>query len=454
MGGGERSEQTPEGVQQRLVDAGVQVVACTFVDLAGVSRVKGVPVARLAEAARYGVGMSYVSTVFTVDDQIASSPDYGSPVGDMRLRPDLGSLVVFPDAPAWAWAPVDQDTQELEPVAACPRHALKRWSSRAAQAGLELRMAVEVEFTLLDEQGEPAHRGPGYGTRALFDTGDLAPELVEVLTQQGIEVQQIHPEYAPSQYEISIAPADPLHAADQVALLRTTIIRVAARHGYQVSFAPLPTLAEVGNGAHLHLSLWAHGRSLMVEGSGTAGLTTTAESFLAGLLQRLPECMAVFAPSVPSYARLQPSHWSAPFVCWGPENREAAVRLVSGTVGTRGYSANAEVKPIDGSANTYLVMALVIAAGLDGLRRAASLPEPVTVDPATLGEVERDARGISRLPADLSVAARLLDESSWAREALGDPLVDAVLAVRALEGDAFAQAEPDELRRGHRWRYG
>lgn len=443
-----------EQTQGHLTAEGVQIVACTFVDLAGVTRVKAVPIGRLADAARYGVGISYVSTVFTVDDQIATSPGYGGPVGDMRLRPDLDALVVFPDAPGWAWAPVNQDSQDLEPMPACPRQTLAKMVAAAADRGLTFSAASEVEFNLLDPDGLPAHHGPGYGARALFDVDDFALDLVEVLTAQGVAVEQFHPEYATSQYEISIAPTDPVRAADNNTLLRTTIIRVARRHGYQVSFAPRATAHEVGNGCHLHISAWADGRNLMAGGDGHVGMTTTAESFVAGVLQHLPELSAVLTPSVVSYARLQPTHWSAPFTCWGPENREAALRCIAGSVGTRARNANVEVKPIDGTANQYLVMTVVIAAGLDGIDHDLRLPRPLTVDPATVPDEERSDRGIDRLPVDLAQAIERLAASDVVRAAFGEAMFDAFLAVRRLEWATFGGTDLDELVDTHRWRYG
>ncbi|HEX6257688.1 MAG TPA: hypothetical protein VFZ70_17895 [Euzebyales bacterium] len=246
----------------------MRLVACTFVDLAGVTRIKGVPVERFADAVRHGVGMSYVSTVFTVDDQIASSPGFDSPTGDMRLRPDPNVVVVLDDALGWAWAPVNQDLQDLQPMSGCPRAALSAAVDRAAADGLSFRTAFEVEFNLLDADGRPAHRGPGYGARALFDAGDFTVDLVSVLRAQGIAVQQIHPEYTPSQYEISIAPASPVQAADRHSLLRATVVRVARRHGYDVSFAPVTIEGTVGNGSHVHLSAWRDERNLMRGGDG------------------------------------------------------------------------------------------------------------------------------------------------------------------------------------------
>ena len=142
VGTTEADPAAAEEAQAALTEAGVRLVACTFVDLAGVARIKGVPVERFADAVRHGVGMSYVSTVFTVDDQIASSPGFDSPTGDMRLRPDPNAVVVLDDAPGWAWAPVNQDSQDLQPMSGCPRAALSAAVDRAAVDGLSPRGAV------------------------------------------------------------------------------------------------------------------------------------------------------------------------------------------------------------------------------------------------------------------------------------------------------------------------
>lgn len=447
-------DESSGNLQTRLAGEGVRIVAGAFVDLAGVSRVKTVPIDQLADFADLGVGMSYVSTVFTVDDQIATSPGFGSPVGDMRLRPDLDALVVLPDAPGWAWAPVDHYDVLLKPMATCPRQTLNRMVATAAQAGITCQMATEVEFTLLDPEGLPVHRGPGYGARALADAADFALDLVDVLVELGIEVQQFHPEYATSQYEISIGPAPPVRAADLNALLRATIIRVARRHGCDTSFAPRSTDESVGNGAHLHVSAWSDERNLMTGGDGQFGMTAQGESFVAGVLEHLPELAAVLAPSVPSYARLQPTQWAGAFTCWGLENREAALRFVQGTIGTRAHASRVEVKPIDGAANQYLAMTVVMAAGLDGVERRLRLPDPVDVDPALLTDRERALRGVARLPVDLGAAIEQMATSRVIRDALGDALFDAFVAVRRLEWATFGDMDLASQVRAHRWRYG
>jgi glutamine synthetase len=167
----------------------------------------------------------------------------------------------------------------------------------------------------------------------------------------------------------------------------------------------------------------------------------------------MPALTAITAPSVASYQRLQPHRWSGPWACWGRENREAALRFVAGMVGSRPEAANLEVKAMDGSANPYLALGAILAAGIDGLERELSLPEPVAEDPASLSPSRRKRLGIRQLPSALSEAIRELERSAVIREAMGDVLFEAFLATRRGEAEVFETMDPAEMVRAHRWRY-
>jgi glutamine synthetase len=220
-----------------------------------------------------------------------------------------------------------------------------------------------------------------------------------------------------------------------------------------VSFAPKVLADGVGNGGHVHLSLWRDGVNTMAGGAGRYGLTPEGEAFAAGILDRLPALLAFGAPSVASYLRLIPHHWAGAFACWGRENREAALRFVTGTAGNRADEANLEVKCFDAAANPYLAMAALLCAGRAGLGGRATLPEPVEVDPASLEPADREARGIAALPSTLadSTAAMLADPVLT--EGLGEELIDTLAAVRRGEIAAFEAAEPAEIAAATRWRY-
>lgn len=455
--GAEKAEGRSHHAARLTEDGGerdFRLLACTIVDNAGVTRVKGIPARRLEHAARYGVGLSDVFAVFAVNDEITKSPAFDGPSGDMRLVPDLDRAVVLPHAPGWAWAPADQHDQELAPMPTCQRTVLKRLVQAAADRGLELQMAYEVEFTLLGADGEPLHEGPGYGARAFLPLKEFAVELVEALEIVGIEPEQLHPEYSSGQYEISVRAGAPLDAADRHVLVRLAILLIAARHGLRVSFAPVAIPGQVGNGCHLHHSLWRDGRNLMVGGQRDEGLTDEASGFAAGILAHLPGLMAVFAPSVTSYTRLVPHHWAGAYTCWGRENREAALRFVRGTVGTVERAANLELKVIDSASNPYLAAACLIGAGLAGLDDGLELPPPLVRDPADISVEQREALGVRRLPADLGEAIEAFDRSSVAPKVLGETLYQAFDAVRRFEWNLYRGLEPEEVADQLRWRYG
>jgi glutamine synthetase len=449
-------------VARRLAAQGTEAVALAVVLPDGVTLVKTVPVRRFEEAVRFGIGLSPVFSVFLVDDQITSSPYTSGPTGDTRLIPDPGATVALAASPGWALAPVDQLDQEGKPYAACVRTFARRMLDRLVAAGLEARGAFEVEFFLARRGSEggtgsdvdPAHVGPAYGAIPLVEVEPFATELIRALESQGTGAMQFHPEYSTGQLELSVPHRSGITIADDNLVVRHTIRAAARNHGFAASFAPVVFAGLVGNGMHLHLSLWdRRGRNLFHGGRGPEGMTQKAEAFTAGVLDHLPALTAITAPSVASYQRLQPHRWSGPWACWGRENREAALRFVTGMVGSRPDAANLELKSMDSAANPYLALGAILAAGLDGIERGHALPEPVTVDPASLSAAERKKRGVAQLPSSLGAAIGALERSALLREAMGDVLFEAFLATRRGEAAAFEGKDDDEIVRAHRWRY-
>ncbi len=455
---GERVRRSDLGseVAQRLADAGVSMLAACWVDNSGITRVKSIPIGRLERAAAWGIGMSPVFDVFVVDDSITTSKHIGGPVGDLRLMPDLDHVTPLAALPGWAWAPADRYTQDGEPFAGCTRSYAKRLVAGAAERGLTAMATFEIEWAVgTDEDGRfvPACEGPAYGMTRVIELADYSREVVEAIEQQGIEVEQFHPEYAAGQLEVSVAPTDPVAAADDSVLVRQTIRAVSQRHGLKVSFAPSVVAGGVGNGGHVHLSLWRDGQNLFAGGPGRYGLTADGEAFAGGVLSVLPALTAVGAPSVASYVRLVPSHWAGAYQCWGKENREAALRLVTGSTGEQDVRANLEVKCFDLSANPYLIVGSLFAAGLAGMDSGATLPAEVEGDPVGLSEDDLRARGASRLPQSLTEAAAALEACDLLRDAMGEPMFEAFLAVRRAEIELFSGASPADVVARTRWRW-
>jgi glutamine synthetase len=451
------SDRSAREVARDLEGAGVSAVALAFVDSAAIVRVKVVPVGRFVDAAETGVGLSTLFNVAMSDDEFALTPGFiDGPSGDVRLRADAAATVPIASMPGWGFAPVDQHRQDGSAWPACPRIFGRRMTERAAAAGLSVRAAFEMEFSLgLRGDGDdfvPAHAGPGYSDIALVENSEFALEVVAALEAQGLGMQQFHPEYADGQFELSIGPRDPAAAADAAVLVKQVVRSVARRHGRRASFAP-QAAPGTGNGAHLHISVWDGQTNLLSGGEGPAGMTARGASFVAGVLEELPAIVAVSAPTVLSYLRLQPHHWSGAMQCWGTENREAAVRFVAGPPGVASSSANAEIKPIDGTANPYLVVGSILAAGLAGLERGAALPPSTEEDPSSLPEDDRRSRGVRRLPATLGEAADRLAASSVLRAAMGDFLFETFLTTRRAEQERSGGASEDDLIRRLRWRY-
>lgn len=437
-----------------LMERDVGMVATTFVDNAGITRVKSVPLKRLPELAAWGVGASTSFDYFRFDDWLVAPPGGTAPVGDLRVIPDLRRVVPLAAQPGWAWAPADRYRQDGEPHERCNRLLLRRVVDDATANGLEIKTAYEIEWVVSAGDGDDfvsAAVGPAYGMSRLILISDYARDVVDALSAEGIQVEQFHPEYAVGQLELSVAVESPVDAADTSVLVRSTIRAVGRRYNYRTSFSPKVEAEGVGNGGHVHLSVWRDGRNLMAGGDGPCGLTQVGEAFAAGILKRLPALLALGAPSVASYLRLVPSHWAGVYGCWGLENREAALRMIMGSVGSGEWTANLEVKCVDLTANPYLLLAGLLAAGLDGIAAEARLPEPVDVDPAALAPEELDWRGIQRLPTSLRESTDALAGDPVLRAALGKDLIDSVLAVRESEIDLFAEASDEEVVRALRW---
>lgn len=442
-----------EVLVRELADRGVVAVATSFVDNAGISRAKSVPVGRLPALAAWGVGFSTAFDYFRFDDWVAAPPGGQAPVGDQRIIPDLDRLVVLAAQPGWAWAPGDRYAQTGDPYPLDSRLLLTRLTDGLATRGISVLSAIEIEWVVSTDGDEfvPAAQGPAYGLTRLANASDYCRDVLTALAEQGVAVEQFHPEYAAGQLELSVSPESPVHAADTSVLVRHTIRAVGVQHGLRTSFSPKVDAAGVGNGGHVHLSLGRADRNLMAGGSGPFGLTDEATAFSGGILEHLPALLAIGAPSVASYLRLVPQHWAGAYACWGLENREAALRMVTGSRGSEDWAGNLEVKCFDLHANPYLMLAGLLAVGTAGLDGGATLPDPVDVDPASLDEQTLAARGIERLPDTLRESLDAFTADDVLAAAFGEPLVGAIRAVRESELELFDGASPEEVAAASRW---
>jgi glutamine synthetase len=439
---------------EALGQAGVHGLTIAWVDNNGITRARTVPISRLAAVAETGVGITTLFAVFDSHDGITFAHEgLSTASGDVRLLPETQRITRLAGQPGFAWAPGRQRTADGEPWPYDQRAALARQVDRAAAAGLALKVGYELEFYVGRDSDapEPAHPGPAYSAQALLEIDEFVAAVLEDLQANGVAVGQIHAEYGPAQVEVSLAATDALSAADDQVLARQTIRAAARRHGLRVSFAPLITAEGVGNGAHVHSSLWRGDENLLAGDDGRP--TGEGESYLAGLLRDLPAIAGLAAASVPSLARLRPGYFASAYAFWGIENREAALRYVPGSRLLGPGNANVELKPSDASGNPYLAIAALIAAGLAGIEDGLSLPDPIAADPGGWSDEDRERAGVIRLPTTPAEQSEALTASPRIREALGEPLLGAFLAVRQADAAWAQDRSPDEVVTAHLWRY-
>jgi glutamine synthetase len=411
----------------------------------------------LEDRIRTGIGLTVAMQAMNNLDQLQPVEGMG-PVGEIRLVPDPSTFRVLPYAPRLGAMLVDHVRLDGSPAPVCQRSFLKRMEARLGEHGARLEVAFENEFslaTVVDGAFVPIDSGLCFSTISATAAQEFVDELAAALDEQEIGLEQYYSELGHGQHEISTPHAPALRAADEQLLVRETIRGVAARHGFVASLAPKPWPENAGNGCHIHFSLWdADGsRNRFHDGSAADGLSAEARSFVAGVLVHLPALCALTAPSFNSYRRIVPRYWAGAFICWGHDNREAPVRVPSTFRGMEEASTNVELKAADASSNPWLAVGGVIAAGLDGLERGLEPPEPVEVDPATLGDEERERLGIAAMPASQAEALDALAADELLTAALGPVLAESYLAVRRSEWAAYSEGDEAFEQQGHFSKY-
>ena len=420
------------------------VVVGTVVTAGGLTHAKTVPVSRASAFADPGFGASPVTHGFAIDRAgIAFAPGI-SVVGDQRIRIDLAALRDI--GGGLAWAPGSFFDQDGNPIPACARGTLGRIEARLAEAGLHALVGHEIEFLLVDPDGNrlPGNLWAQYGLAGVLEHEGFIRDVTTAAGAAGVGIEQFHPEYGINQFEMSLAPTSPVAAADQLILARIIISRVARAYGLRVSLSPVPFAGSVGSGAHQHFSLIHGEQPLFSGGTGAHGLTPQGESAIGGIIAGLPQAQLILCGSIVSGLRMKPGNWAGAYACWGTENREAAVRFVRGGHGNP-HGANVEVKVVDPSANPYFATAAILGLALDGIENGAALPPETTVDPALLSDDDRRAAGTVALSTGQAQQIATLDGSAKLRAILGDPAVDALVAVRRYEHETYSHLDPEAL---------
>lgn len=375
---------------------------------------------------------------------------------DMLLKPDLDTFLVHPwktrDEQHSARIICDIHLSNGEPFAGCPRLTLKRQVAAAESMGFTCAMGPEAEFFLfeLDAEGRPlpraTHDSAGYFDLGPTDKGEeCRRDIVLTLEAMGFEVEAAHHEVAPGQHEIDFKYGPAVACADQVITFKHVVRRIANEHGLHASFMPKPIFGENGSGMHVHQSLFdLGGKNAFFDESAPWQLSKQCLNYIGGILNHTSAFVAVTNPLINSFKRLVPGYEAPINIAWSEKNRSPLVRIPD----RRGNSTRCEVRLPDPAANPYLAFAVMIAAGLDGIRRETDPGEPVNKNIFTMSHRERRRLKIEQLPADLNSALDELEKNQVILDALGEHIAKQYLEEKREEWHQFiAHVHPWEVER-------
>ncbi len=373
---------------------------------------------------------------------------------DMLLVPDWETFRVNPwqnpDGSRVARMICDVHLPDGEPFAGCPRLALKRQVERAAAMGYTMVAGPEAEFFLFqkDDAGQTlldTHDVGGYFDLTPVDLGEeCRRDIVIVLEAMGYEVEAAHHEVAPGQHEIDFKYSETIACADNVVTFRFVVKKVAQEHGLHATFMPKPIFAVNGSGMHVHQSLLAGGENAFYDEAAEWQLSKIALGYIGGVLDHSNAIVAITNPLVNSYKRLVPGFEAPTNIAWSEKNRSPLVRVPA----RRGMSTRCEVRMPDPSCNPYLALAVMLAAGLDGIERERHPGPPVNKNIFTMSQREKRRLKIGHLPDNLSSALDNLERDRVVMDALGDHIAEHYIAAKRQEwADYLAHVHPWEQER-------
>jgi glutamine synthetase len=362
---------------------------------------------------------------------------------DMLLVPDLDTFQINPwnnpDGSRVARMICDVHLPDGAPFPGCPRLALKRVVERARSLGFAMVAGPEAEFFLFQKDGEgntllDTHDVGGYFDLTPVDRGEeCRRDIVMVLESMGFEVEAAHHEVAPGQHEIDFKYSEAVSCADNVSTFRFVVKKVALEHGLHATFMPKPIFGVNGSGMHVHQSLLSKGKNAFYDAKAEWQLSKTALGYIAGILDHAMAIVAVTNPLVNSYKRLVPGYEAPTNIAWSEKNRSPLVRVPA----RRQMSTRCEVRMPDPSCNPYLALAVMLAAGLDGIERQLDPGPPVNKNIFTMSQREKRRLKIAQLPDNLSDALDRLEKDKVLLDALGGHISEHYLEAKRLEWSAY-----------------
>ncbi|RXT56784.1 glutamine synthetase family protein [Lacticaseibacillus chiayiensis] len=444
-----------EAVIEELTEKQTELIEFLYVDYNGLTRGKVIPLASLKAKLADGIGLTKATLNVSERDTILPVADM-TPIGELRLVGDPASAHVLPYIPQVATMMGDIYNLDKTPYASDPRTILKQVVKQLADAGFTVKMAYENEFELFT--GDKDHRAPAmprvaFSTESMDFAYPFILKTINQLQQVGIMPNAYYPEGGIGQHELSMLPQNPVMAADNEVIYKRIIKNTAKDFDLYASFAPKPLVDSAGSGAHIHLSLWRGQDDAFFDADAAMQLSKTGQYFVGGVLNHIRGLLALTCPSVNSYQRLAPGHWSSAYATYGKDNREAAVRIPSTAWGDPASSMNIELKASDATANPYLAFAGLLAAGLDGIQNQTQPGDYCDVDPATLSESQRNEMGIHRLPQTLSQAVDAFVTDSLFQKVFGSQLIDAYAKIKREDDQYYSKLPLEKIAALHRELY-
>jgi glutamine synthetase len=433
-------------IVQQCEENNIDFVRIFYVDSGGVTRGRVVPADDIVSFLSEGVNFAQVQQAFTALDYPVPGTEISGPEGEVRLVPDVKTFTPIPYADRTAAMVGSFQTLDGEPWAFGTRAQLETFLEDFEH---QPTAAFESEFYLgkRDDEGDlqPFDESGCFAADGIQSANEIVVEMIDALEAQGMDLAIYYPEYGPGQQELVVKHEDGIAPADNHALYKQTVKAVAQNKGVEATFLPKPFQEKPGSGCHLHLSLWDGSENLFFDGGMESryGLSETGRHFIGGVLEHGRALVGLTAPTVVSYKRLQPHMWASAYTAWGKDNREGMVRVPSSAGENPETSTRIEYKAIDNTANPYLAMLGLLAAGMDGVERELDPGAPVQQDPDTLSDSERADAGIERYPETLGEALDVLETDSVLRSALGDGLLDSYLAVKRAQWEEFNSSVTD-----------
>jgi glutamine synthetase len=363
---------------------------------------------------------------------------------DMAFHPDLDTFQVLPTdyegERVTARIMCNIHNPDGSVFEGCPRGNLQRVLKEARELGYIFNVGPELEFFLFkkDANGMPTletHDNAGYYDLSPDDLGEqVRSEIVDYLLKLGFYMEADHHEVAEGQHEIDFRYDNALRQADNVINVKIATRRIASKYGLHATFMPKPIFGVNGSGMHCNMSLATlEGQNAFYDPQGEHQLSETAHQFVAGILEHVQGFTVVTNPTVNSYKRLVPGYEAPVYVAWSTANRSALVRVPA----KRGAGTRIELRSPDTSANPYLAFAVMLQAGLDGVKNKKVAPSTTQLNIYKLDETERKEYGIPSLPGSLNEALHLFKKSAVARQALGEHIYDEFLKAKSAEWDKF-----------------